>query len=89
MPYSKYSPHGVHLYSETGEDVSDKAGKTHPPAVIVYNEQDEANYRALGYTEKYVHRDYPKQVGNLVAHNAEQEKAIEAAAKGAEAQGAD
>jgi hypothetical protein len=88
MPYSKYSPHGFHLYSATGEPVKDAAGKTHPANVIVYHAEDEAKYRELGYTEQYVHRDYPKHVGNLVAHNPKEEKALKAAAASA-GEGAD
>lgn len=55
---------GKHLYHET------------LPAVIVYTSDQEANARANGYEDEYIHQEYPKCVNGKTARNAAEEAAI-------------
>lgn len=45
-------------------------------AVIVHTAQEEAEARANGYQDEYVHQEYPKHVNGRVVNNASEEAAL-------------
>ncbi len=54
---------GKHLYHET------------LPPLITHTEAQEADARAKGYGDTYVFHEYPKQIGDVIVNNAEEEAA--------------